>query len=92
MKFYIIFLIILAVVSLITFILYGADKGKAKGGAWRIKESVLIGFSLLCGAVGGLLAMNIFRHKTKHSYFWVFNVLGLIWQAALLIVLIVLQV
>ncbi len=74
---------ILIVVSLITFVLYGVDKSKAKRHAWRIPEKILLGFGLLGGAVGGLLGMNAFHHKTKHGYFWVVNILGLIIQAAL---------
>ena len=75
--------IILAVLSAIAFILYGADKSRAKRGAWRIPEKVLLGFSFFGGAVGGLLGMLAFRHKTKHWYFWAVNILGLLWQAAL---------
>ena len=74
---------ILIVVSLITFVLYGVDKSKARRHAWRIPEKILLGFGLLGGAVGGLLGMNAFHHKTKHGYFWVVNILGLIIQAAL---------
>ncbi len=80
-------LIAYAVISVVTFILYGADKAKAKRNAWRIPEKVLLGFSFLGGAVGGILGMLLFRHKTKHWYFWVVNILGLAWQAALAIFL-----
>ena len=76
-------LIIFAVVSVVTLVLYALDKIKAQNGLWRIPEKVLLGFSLLGGAVGGLLGMNLFRHKTKHWYFWVLNVIGLLWQIAL---------
>ncbi len=79
---------ILIVVSLITFVLYGVDKSKARRHAWRIPEKILLGFGLLGGAVGGLLGMNAFHHKTKHGYFWVVNILGLIIQAALLYLII----
>ena len=72
-----------AFVSLIAFILYGADKSKARRRAWRIPERVLLGFSFFGGAVGGLLGMNLFRHKTKHWYFWAVNFLGLAAQIAL---------
>lgn len=75
--------ILLAVISAITFILYGADKGRAKRGAWRIPEKVLLGFSFFGGAPGGLLGMLAFRHKTRHWYFWAINLLGIAWQAAL---------
>ncbi|MBQ8907344.1 MAG: DUF1294 domain-containing protein [Clostridia bacterium] len=82
-EFYIGYVIVLAVVSLVAFILYGADKYKAKKGRWRIKESVLLLFGFLGGAVGALVGMNLFRHKTKHWYFWAVNILGLAWQLAL---------
>ena len=82
-----IFLAVLIVVSLITFLLYGVDKYKAKRKKWRIPEKVLLGCSLCCGAIGGLAAMSLFRHKTKHNHFWVANIIGLTWQLALLVVL-----
>ena len=78
-----ILLIAYAAISFITFILYGADKSKARRGAWRIPEKVLLGLSFFGGAVGGLFGMNLFRHKTKHWYFWAVNVLGLVVQIAL---------
>lgn len=72
-----------AVVSLIAFITYGVDKGKSIERAWRVPEKVLLGMGLLGGSAGALVAMNIFRHKTKHWYFWVVNVIGLIIQAGI---------
>ncbi len=71
-----------ALISLIAFVLYGADKWKAKRGSWRIRESVLLSLSFFGGAVGGSLGMLLFRHKTKHWYFAAVNFIGLIWQAA----------
>ena len=68
--------------SLAAFIAYGADKSKARRGAWRIPEKVLLGLSFFGGAAGGLCGMLLFRHKTRHWYFWAVNVLGLLWQAA----------
>lgn len=69
--------------SLVAFILYGVDKRKAKKGAWRIPEAVLLNFGFFGGAIGAMIGMKAFRHKTKHWYFWFFNILGLIWQIAL---------
>lgn len=69
--------IIFAVISLITLILYGIDKLKAKSGVWRISEKILLTFSLLGGAVGGIIAMALFRHKTRHWYFYAVNFVGL---------------
>lgn len=80
---YLISLIAMALISLIAFIAYGLDKRKAKKGAWRTKEAVLLGMGFCGGAIGALLGMKLFRHKTKHWYFWVINILGLAWQFAL---------
>jgi uncharacterized membrane protein YsdA (DUF1294 family) len=78
-------LVIVAFASLVAFVLYGADKQRAKRGAWRIPEKVLLGIGFLCGAPGALLGMKLFRHKTQHVYFYIVNVLGLLWQVALLV-------
>ncbi len=74
-----------AIISIIAFVLYFADKKKAQKNKWRIKEATLLGFGFLGGAIGALLGMKIFRHKTKHWYFWAVNIIGLIWQIALVI-------
>lgn len=74
------YLLILAVMSVIAFFFYGADKRKAKKGQWRVKESVLLGLGVFGGAIGALLGMKIFRHKTRHWYFWAVNIAGLILQ------------
>ena len=70
--------------SLLAFILYGADKQKPSNGRWRISEKALLLTSFLGGALGGLLAMQLFRHKTRHWYFYAVNLLGLAWQVGLL--------
>jgi len=79
-----VFIAALVIGSLISFILYGVDKAKAKKKAWRIPEKVLLLWGFLCGSVGALAAMQLFRHKTKHFYFYFVNVLGLLWQAVAL--------
>ena len=86
MKFY---LIVLAVMSAAALILYGADKLKAKAGAWRISEAALLSVGFFGGAAGALLGMKLWRHKTRHWYFWAVNIAGLLWQIAVLIVLLV---
>ena len=58
-----------AVISLIALFLYWRDKKKAKKKRWRTPEALLLGFGFFGGAVGALLGMNLFRHKTKHWYF-----------------------
>lgn len=59
----------LALMSLILFIMMGADKKFAKKHARRIPEARLFLFALIGGALGGTLGMYTFRHKTKHWYF-----------------------
>ena len=72
-----------ALISLVALFLYWNDKRKAKRHRWRTPEAVLLGVGFFGGSVGALLGMNLFRHKTKHWYFWAVNVLGLAWQVAL---------
>ena len=82
---YIISLIAMLIISIVALAAYGLDKRKAKKGVWRTKEAVLLGLGFCGGAVGALLGMKVFRHKTKHWYFWVVNLLGLAWQVALIV-------
>lgn len=56
-------------INVITFILFAIDKAKARKGKWRISEAMLLGLSFVGGSIGGLLAMNIFHHKTKKPSF-----------------------
>lgn len=63
----------LIAVNVLAFSLMGADKSKARRGAWRIPEKVLFLAAIIGGSVGALLGMFTFRHKTKHLRF----VLGL---------------
>lgn len=59
----------LLAVNLAAFALMGIDKRRARRSAWRIPEKTLFLPALLGGALGGLLGMRIFRHKTRHWYF-----------------------
>ncbi len=45
------------------------DKEKAKKHKWRIPEHTLIFIALIGGSIGSFIAMNLFRHKTKHFKF-----------------------
>ncbi|MDD7306718.1 MAG: DUF1294 domain-containing protein [Peptoniphilaceae bacterium] len=71
-------LLAIFLLNLITFIFYGLDKAYAKKHKRRIKESHLILMGLLGGGIGGLLAMKVFKHKSKKLYFYLFNFLGII--------------
>ena len=87
MEFHLIFGIFVIALSAITFIVYVVDKILAKCDAWRVPEKVLLGLSLCGGAIGGLVAMLLVRHKTKHWYFYFFNILGILLHAGTFILL-----
>ena len=77
----------LIAVNLATFALMGTDKRRAQRDRWRIKEKVLFLPALLGGALGGVLGMRIFHHKTRHWYFRIGFPLLLLLQAGLLYLL-----
>ena len=69
----------LTLMSLVLFAVMGADKRRAKAGAWRVPEKTLFLLALLGGALGGVLGMRTFRHKTKHwTFAWGFPILALL--------------
>ena len=84
MPYYLTYLLLL---SLVTFAVYGADKRRARQGAWRVPEKTLLALSLFGGALGGIAAMRCFRHKTRHWTFHFVNVVGLILHGAILALL-----
>jgi uncharacterized membrane protein YsdA (DUF1294 family) len=63
------FVIYLLVINIVTFLVMGIDKWKAKRGSWRIQESALFTFVIFGGGIGGILGMIIFHHKTKKIKF-----------------------
>lgn len=62
-------LIYLAAINVLTFVLYGIDKLKAKRSKWRVSEAALIWTAVLGGSIGALLGMNVWHHKTLHLKF-----------------------
>ena len=85
-------LAVLAVINVVNFVLYVEDKRRARQSLYRIPEALLLFVSFFGGAAGGLMAMQTVRHKTRHWYFTALNVLGLIWQSALLLYIFVTRV
>lgn len=59
------------VISLISFIVVGIDKSKAKKGDWRVREATLIILAFIGGAIGVLFGMVFFNHKTKKQKFYI---------------------
>ena len=69
MSMYEIFYWYLAIINALVLVVYGGDKLFAKLDSWRVPEKVLLLLALLGGSIGALLAMQIFRHKTRHLKF-----------------------
>ncbi len=59
----------LAIINIVAFAMYGADKHKAQNKAWRTPEATLIGVAAIGGSIGAFVGMKVFRHKTKHPKF-----------------------
>lgn len=62
-------LIYLLLMNIWAFTLFGADKKNAKSKKQRVKESKLMRVCFFGGAVGGLIGMNVFHHKTLKKKF-----------------------
>ena len=78
------FFIYLVLINLAAFILYGADKKRARKKEWRISEKTLFLAAIIGGSAGALAGMYFFRHKTKHWYFRIGIPLILLLQVLLL--------
>lgn len=64
----------LVVINLVTFLVFGIDKWKAKRkmkheSTRRVPEKTLFLLSVLGGSVGALLGMRVWHHKTLHRSF-----------------------
>ena len=59
----------LIVITIVTFLVYGIDKWKAKQGSWRISEATLLILAVIGGSIGALLGMRVWHHKTMHKKF-----------------------
>ena len=84
---YIIFYYVLAI-NIVTLVVYGIDKYKAKNDMWRIPELTLMLLAAMGGSVGALGGMFLFRHKTKHLKFIVGVPLILVLQILLVVILV----
>ncbi len=70
-------------VNTITFLVYGYDKYLAKNNKWRISENSLLLLAFLCGSIGAIFAMVIFKHKTAKKSFYIPVILILLIQIGL---------
>jgi uncharacterized membrane protein YsdA (DUF1294 family) len=68
MKYLYLYLIIINAAGFVSMLV---DKQKAKIGAWRTPERVLMTIAAIGGSLGSYLGMQLFRHKTKHPKFYI---------------------
>ncbi|WP_280738907.1 MULTISPECIES: DUF1294 domain-containing protein [unclassified Enterococcus] len=66
------------------FILMGVDKFKAKRQQWRIPEKTLLLLGIFGGGLAGLIAQQVFHHKSRKTLFYVVYTFGTIVAIALL--------
>lgn len=59
----------LIAINLLAILVYGLDKRRAIKNKWRVKELYLFLIAFLGGAIGSLMAMYVFHHKTKKISF-----------------------
>ncbi len=78
---------VLLITNAICFLLMRRDKRLAQSGKRRIPEKTLFISAACFGALGGTLAMYLFRHKTKHLQFRIFFPLLLIIQIILAVLI-----
>lgn len=81
--------IYLILINLITFLAMYIDKRKAKKGKRRIPEKTLFILVGLGGGIGGILGMYLFRHKTKKTRFVIGFPAILIFEALVVIAILV---
>lgn len=64
---------IMILLNLITLVLYSIDEVYTMiGSVGQISESVLLAFGLLGGWVGAIIAQQIFRHRRRESFQYLF--------------------
>ncbi|MBQ6595282.1 MAG: DUF1294 domain-containing protein [Clostridia bacterium] len=71
--------------NVVSFSLMAHDKRMARSGGRRVPEKTLFLASACFGGLGGVLGMQLMRHKTKHWYFRAFFPILLAVQAILLL-------
>jgi uncharacterized membrane protein YsdA (DUF1294 family) len=77
-----------AIISVITFCVYGWDKRQAQKDNWRTPESRLHLLAFAGGWPGAMFGQRFFRHKTQKLSFKLLTWLAAVTQLAFLVVVI----
>lgn len=64
------------IINVVTLLVWGIDKYRAKMSQWRIPERWLVTLILAGGSFGALVGMLLFRHKTRKLHFWILVGMG----------------
>lgn len=59
----------LLIINIVTFVIFGIDKWRAKNNAWRIPEATLFLLAIIGGSIGAEIGMHVWHHKTRHLSF-----------------------
>jgi uncharacterized membrane protein YsdA (DUF1294 family) len=80
---------LLLALNVVSFALFGIDKLRARRGAWRIPERVLLGSALVSGTIGAWAGVIVFRHKARKPAFLIPLAVASVIDAAVVYLLVV---
>jgi len=78
-------------ITLVTFIFFGIDKRQAINEGIRIPEATLFFLTFICGTIGNLTGMVVFRHKISKKSFKIRILLIVIFQVMVIIIILYLE-
>ena len=77
----------IAIINILTFIIYGLDKLFAIKNLSRVSENTLLLLSFVGGSIGAYIGMKFFHHKTNKKKFTILVPLMIIIHVVLLLYL-----
>jgi len=70
--------IYLILINVLALMIMWWDKRRARNDGWRVSEVTLLGIGFIGGAIGLIIGMFLFRHKTEKKLFQVITIIGLV--------------
>jgi uncharacterized membrane protein YsdA (DUF1294 family) len=70
--------IYLVIINFLAFIAMWWDKRRARNDGWRVSEATLLVMGFIGGAMGLIIGMFGFRHKTRKRIFQTITIIGLV--------------